>query len=145
LLLGGKLIDCELKDANDVYYGRDFFNYQFAIAPSVALFNNTLSLHASVDGPFGRFGSDERGEGIRYGNGYMERCYCDPVWVSQRYYNDRAYGGIADNSFVKFREVGARYELPGIVLEKLGADRASVTVSGRELALLYREDDWMWG
>ena len=34
--------------------------------------------------------------------------------------------------------------LPGFVLEPIGADRASLTLSGRELDLLWRKDDYMW-
>ena len=119
-------------------------NYQFAATPTVDLMNGTLSLHALFDGQFGAFGTDERDAGVRYGNSYMIRCYCDPVFAAQYQYSDNRSQGLADRGFVKFRELGARYQIPGSVTEMFGADRASITLSGRELGI-WRKEPELWG
>jgi hypothetical protein len=144
LVAGGDPVPCQSKDANSVMVGRGFFNYQFAVTPTVDLFSNTLSLHALFDGQFGALGTDERDAGVRYGNSYMIRCYCDPVFAAQFQYGDNRSQGLADRSFVKFREIGARYQLPGSLTSRIGADRAALTLSGRELGIWRRERE-LWG
>jgi hypothetical protein len=144
-VLGGTPIDCQSKNANSVLVGRAFFDYQFSATPSVDLFNNTLSLHAMVDGQFGSIGTDERDAGIRYANSYMVRCDCDPLWVAEYQYSDKRSQGGADRSFMKFREIGARYSVPVSVAERIGASRAALTLSGRELGVLWRKEPDLWG
>jgi hypothetical protein len=144
LVAGGDPIPCESKDQNTVMVGRGFFDYQFAVTPTIDLFNNTLSLHALFDGQFGALGTDERDAGVRYGNSYMIRCYCDPVFAAQFQYGDNRSQGLADRGFVKFRELGARYQLPGLLTERIGADRAALTLSGRELGI-WRKERELWG
>jgi hypothetical protein len=98
-----------------------------------------------ADGQFGSIGTDERDAGVRYGNSYMIRCYCDPVFAAQFQYGDKRSQGGADRSFIKFRELGARYQLPALITERIGADRASLTISGRELGVLWRKEPDLWG
>jgi hypothetical protein len=128
-----------------VYIGRDFFNYQFSASPSFDLFNNTLSLHALFDSELGKIGADERDAGVRYFNSYAVRCMCDPLYVTQFQYSDKRSQGGADDSFIKFREIGARYTLPGMLTQRVGASRGSLTVSGRELGVLWRKEATLWG
>jgi TonB-linked SusC/RagA family outer membrane protein len=143
LLQGGEPIDCERKDANLLLRGRAFFNYQFSVAPSLDLFDNTLSLHMSADGQFGRIGAEERGAGLRYGNGWNYRCHCDALAEAMLQYGDGRYGGAPDYGFIKFREVGARYTIPTSLAERISASRASLAVSGRELGL-WRKESYVW-
>ena len=145
LLLGGTPVDCQTKDANLIYTSRNFFNYQFSVAPSVDLFNNTLSLHASADGGTGRVGSDERGAGFLYGNGYGFRCHCDIMQESQYIYGDARNRSTPDYSFLKFREAGARYSIPSSLAERIGASRASLSIAGRELGMIWRKEDNLYG
>jgi TonB-linked SusC/RagA family outer membrane protein len=143
LVQGGDPIDCELKDSNSLLRGRAFFNYQFSVAPTIDLFDNTLSLHVSADGQFGRIGSEERGAGLRYGNGWNYRCHCDALAEAMLQYGDGRYGGAPDYGFIKFREAGARYSIPSSIAERIGATRASLAVSGRELGL-WRKEGYIW-
>jgi hypothetical protein len=75
----------------------------------------------------------------------MVRCYCDPLWVTEFQYGDKRSQGGADRSFMKFREVGARLAIPSSLAERIGANRAALTVSGRELGLLWRKEPTLWG
>ena len=143
LMQGGAPVDCQNKDANVLLRGRAFFNYQFSASPSVDLFNNTLSLHVMADGQFGRIGSEERGAGLRYGNGWNYRCHCDALAEAMLQYGDGRYGAAPDYGFIKFREAGMRYTIPASLADLVGASRASLAVSGRELGL-WRRESYVW-
>jgi hypothetical protein len=65
--------------------------------------------------------------------------------VAQRNYGDGRSLGVGDASFVKFREFAARYSLPSSFVGRMGANRGSLTVSGRELGLVWRKEPYIWG
>ena len=47
--------------------------------------------------------------------------------------------------FWKLREIGLRYNLPESLTQRIGADRASLAFSGRELGILWRAQESAWG
>jgi hypothetical protein len=52
--------------------------------------------------------------------------------------DDDRYQGRFDASFWRLREISARYQLPSSLVSRTGADRASVSLSARNLWFLWR-------
>ena len=143
LVQGGTPIACQKVGQVNQLVGRAFYTYKFSAAPSIGLLNNNLSLTALVDGAYGMTNFETNASGHSYDNSYLSRCECDPFWVAADRLggfvpsNDRA---LFDASYWKLRELGARYALPSWVAEKIGADRASINVSAREVETLWVAD-----
>jgi hypothetical protein len=58
---------------------------------------------------------------------------------------DRTIQWLFDADFWKLREIGASYDLPQSITQRAGADRASISVSARELGTLWRAQDHLGG
>jgi hypothetical protein len=74
----------------------------------------------------------------------------DPLFVaSSRYWavypTDRRYAFDIDASYIRLREVGARYQLPEAMIARVGAERASFSVAARNLWYLWRKQDELGG
>jgi hypothetical protein len=143
LVQGGAQTPCDKIGQLTQLVGRAFYTYKFSAAPSVSLFNNVVQVNALFDGAYGMTNFETNGSGHSYDNSYLSRCECDALFVAADRLggyvpsNDRA---LFDASFWKLREVGVRYELPSMFVERLGADRASLNVSLREVATLWTGD-----
>ena len=120
--------------------GRSFFTYRFSITPTVSLLNNTLQLHVMADGAYGKWNNTS----TSYGNDYGTRCVCSVMrdaegaygaWWDSPHSNTSNYRA----DFWKLREIGLRYELPEMLVGRIGADRASLSLSGRELAIIWQK------
>ena len=138
---GGDLVPCNAPGIGSypVSAGPAFFTYRFSVSPSVSLMNNALRIHVLADGAYGKIGLDGTQEwGHRYNNSFDSRCECDPTWVAGDRYGSMSTWGNFDADFWKLREVGVRYNLPESLTRRFGAERAAVSLSGRELAVLWR-------
>jgi hypothetical protein len=69
----------------------------------------------------------------------------NPVWIAGDRYRTSQVWGYFDADFWKLREVGARYNLPEFVNALIGAERASLSLSARNIAILWRAQDENWG
>jgi hypothetical protein len=74
----------------------------------------------------------------------------DPLFVqSSRFWavfpTDRRYAFDIDASYIRLREVGARYSLPESLVSRIRADRASVSVAARNLWYLWRKQEELGG
>ena len=47
--------------------------------------------------------------------------------------------GLIANGYLNFEELGVQYQIPGTLVDRMGADRASIAVSVRNLGFLWRE------
>ena len=144
LVRGGAPVDCQSKDAERLLYGRGFYTYRFSVTPTFSLFENALSIHVMADGAYGKKSQNTRDAGARYNNYYQSRCECDPFWVAGDRYGTGQVWGFHNAGFWKLREIGARYSLPASLAGRVGAERASLSVSARELANLWvaQQDNW---
>jgi TonB-linked SusC/RagA family outer membrane protein len=144
LVRGGESVPCASKDAERLLYGRGFYTYRFSVTPSLSLFENALAIHVMADGAHGKKSQNTRDAGARYNNYYESRCECDPFWVAGDRLGTAQVWGFHNSSFWKLREVGMRYNLPVSLTERVGAQRASLSVSAREIANLWvaQEDNW---
>jgi hypothetical protein len=144
LFAGGTPVDCGQIGAENQFVGRAFYTYKFSVSPTVSLFNNAVQLTVLADGAYGKTNFETNGSGHSYDNSYLSRCECDPMFVaadrlggSYDPYNDRS---LFDASYWKLREVGARFALPESLASRVGAQRASLSISARELANLWVAD-----
>ena len=135
LVMGGTPVPCAKIGQRTILNGRAFYTYKFSVAPTVSLFNNTISINALADGAYGMTNFETNTAGHSYDNSYLSRCECDAQFVAHDRLggfvpsNDRA---LFDASFWKLREVGVRYQLPQFLIDRIGADRASLNISARE-------------
>jgi TonB-linked SusC/RagA family outer membrane protein len=144
LVRGGEPVDCQSKNAEALLFGRSFYTYRFSVTPTFSLFENALTLHVMADGAHGKKSQYTRDAGARYNNYYQSRCECDPFWVAGDRYGTGQVWGYHNASFWKLRELGARYQLPGSLLGRIGAERGSMSVTWREIANLWvaQQDNW---
>jgi hypothetical protein len=143
LVRGGELIDCEQKDIERVLYGPAFYTHRFSITPTLNLFNNTVQLHVLADGAYGKVNDESKSSSFGYDNQRVTRVEDDPLYVAIDRYGVTATMHKAD--FWKLREVGLRYNLPESLAATIGADRASLAFSARELGILGRAQSHAWG
>ena len=138
VILGGPVVPCGDAGYN-IMAGPAFFPYRFSVNPSISLLDNTVSIHILADGGYGKVGLDGAQEwGHRYNNSYDSRCECDPVWIAGDRYRSQATWGYFDADFWKLREVGVRYNFTEGMANRIGADRASLSFSGRELLTIWQ-------
>ena len=74
----------------------------------------------------------------------------DPLFVASSrfwavYPTDRRFAFDIDASYIRLREVGARYQLPETMTARVGAERASLSVAARNLWYLWRKQDELGG
>jgi TonB-linked SusC/RagA family outer membrane protein len=74
----------------------------------------------------------------------------DPLFVqSSRLWavfpTDRRYAFDIDASYIRLREVGARYQLPEALVARVRADRASLSVAARNLWYLWKKQETLGG
>ncbi len=147
-VLGGELVDCATITAgNPVLLGPRFYNYQASLSPNLALFNNTLRLHVLFDGAWGMWNTDGGvGSGDQYNNTYYSRTENDPKYVAGNRCGTCYTGQVNqfDADYIKLREVGAQYDLPESFAGMIGASRASLSLSAREVATLWAAQDAIW-
>ena len=140
VLPGGELMDCELvKGDRDILIGRTFYTYRFSVAPRISLLNNTLTLSALLDGAYGKYAS---GGKCCYGASYTGRTGFDAMSMAEIRYRGysfapNTYSTTYAADFWKLREVGLRYQLPEALVSRVGGSRASLSVSAREVAILW--------
>jgi TonB-linked SusC/RagA family outer membrane protein len=136
-----EVVPCQqVPSSNRVLVGPGFVKYKFSVTPTITLLNNSVQIHALVDGSYGRWMPTS----TSYDPDYENKCVCDPFIGAERGFGAWwAEGGAHSNTstyladFWKLREVGLRYTLPQSLVARIGAERASIAVSGRELANLW--------
>ncbi len=143
---GGQLVECISLGEQNLLVGPAFATYTFSVAPRISLLDNQLQIFALAEGQHGRW-SQENGKewGHIYNNTLVARLEDDPVWVAGDRLSDDLKRELYDASFWKLRELGARYTLPQSFVQRGGAERASVSVSARNLWTLWRAQEFIYG
>jgi outer membrane receptor protein involved in Fe transport len=150
LFPGGPAVPCDSVFAieQELMAGRAFWPYSWTIAPTFRFLNNSLEFTALVAGHHGRWLADIdaqlRGQpptttnGRAIANSRAGLARDDPQYLLAWTINDERWQGRYDASFWKMREMSLRYQLPRSFVERAGIDRASVSVSGRNLFFFWR-------
>ena len=148
-LEGGALQQCGAIPNQYSFAGRGFATYTWSVGPRIGLLDGALQLFALAEGQYGRLG-DDSGHlwGHNYNGSAISRVEDEALWVAQ----DRATGTGCnfdkchfDASFWKLREVGFRYNLPGGLISRTGASRASLAFSARNLWTIWRAQETISG
>jgi hypothetical protein len=139
---GGVLVDCQDNQNLNLMAGQSFASHSFSVAPRISLFNNQLQLTALAEGNYGRLNRDDgKGWGHTYNNSKASRLENDALWVANTQFNGSGNNfvrNLYNADFWTLREVGARYTLPQSVVGSIGASRASLAFSARNLFLIWR-------
>jgi hypothetical protein len=77
----------------------------------------------------------------RYGTSYQSRTHEDVVSAAGLLLRDEQWEQNFDAAFWKLREIGLQYNLSQSLANRVGADRASLSVTGRDLFILWRAQD----
>jgi TonB-linked SusC/RagA family outer membrane protein len=146
---GGDLVNCKTARGRNIFAGRLFSTQSYTIAPRISLFDNELQVFALAEGQYGRTQRDDaHAWGHHYNNSAVSRVQDDAVWAASRVYNGTGTQwttSIYDGAFWKLREVGARYNLPQAWVARTGAERASLSVSARNLWTIWMAQRDIYG
>ena len=142
---GGPAVDCKGATPRWILFGPAFDRYTFSINPTVSLMN-TLRIHVLFDGAYGRYRPSNQGCGLMgcYNNDYGSRTHLDPAYVLA---GTRSMSGQDTEylaSFWKLREVGFNWNLPESIASRVGADRAALALSARELWIIWQATEQLY-
>jgi hypothetical protein len=141
VVLGGQIVPCQNVGGYLITPGNAYAPYNWSIMPTLTLGRGALTVNAKVDGAYGRTAGDRmKLWHHRYNTAYGTILQDDPLYYAGYRLNQWAQLAYYSADFWKLREVGVRYELPESVAGRIGADRASIGFSGRELATLWWRD-----
>ncbi|MBM4183580.1 MAG: TonB-dependent receptor [Gemmatimonadetes bacterium] len=132
-----------------LYAGRGFATRTFTLSPRVTFMDGALQVFALAEGQYGRV-YDDSGHlwGHNWRNSAMSRVQDDPWWVAYdvavqtRCAWDKC---LYDADFWKLRELGARYRVPARLVARVGAERATVGLSARNVYTLWQAQKRIYG
>jgi TonB-linked SusC/RagA family outer membrane protein len=146
---GGVPVNCYTARGRNVFAGRGFATNTFTIAPRIGLLNGELQVFALAEGQYGRIRTDDgHAWGHHYNNSADARVQDDPVWAASRILNGTGTQwttNLYDADFWKLREIGARYNIPTSLIGRTGAERASLSVSARNLMTIWQAQKRIYG
>ena len=129
--------------------GPAYDRYTFTVAPRLTLLQGQLQFFALAEGRYGRINQDSAHQwGHTYNNSKISRLENEAQWaVSERLNRSGASWEleIYKGGFWKLREVGARYSLPQALVQRTGAERATVSFSARNAWIMWQEQKEIWG
>ncbi len=143
VVLGGPPAPCASVPYR-ILAGPNFPTYTWSVSPQITLLNNMFQVHALFDGAYGIMKDDDtQSWNDRYNSSYDARCQCDPAFAVGDRYRSYFTQGYFDGDFWKLREVGVRYNPPESLAQMVGAERASLSFSAREVATLWVKQDYL--
>ncbi len=143
---GGGAVPCA--EAPRVPWGSPLPTWEGAVTTTLSLFQD-LQLFTQVDFVGGHTMIDGNAWGAHVfftnSKAILERT--DPILLGYEAIASSAatQTGIIDASFAKLRRVSLSYTLPELFTGRIGADRATLTLSGENLATLWQGTEDLWG
>ncbi|MQA90808.1 MAG: TonB-dependent receptor plug domain-containing protein [Gemmatimonas sp.] len=144
---GGATVPCDQTEDYEVLLGPAFSPWTWTTDATLTLFNN-LQIFGMVDAEHGRWINDYnttcRTTACGFPNTRESLTLDDPIYVESvlragDHPNDDRYRSDSDASYIRLRELGARYTLPSRF--NLGVDRATLTVAARNLWYLWTKQE----
>jgi hypothetical protein len=139
---GAAEVNCYTARGANVFAGRGFATNTFTVAPRISLLQGELQVFALAEGQYGRIRTEDgHAWGHHYNNSKDSRVQDDPVWAASRLLNGQGTQwttNLYDADFWKLREIGARYNIPTSLVGRTGAERASLSVSARNLITIWQ-------
>jgi TonB-dependent SusC/RagA subfamily outer membrane receptor len=145
---GGEPVPCD--EAGSAFVGQPTPVWIGSFAATVRLFDN-LELYALADWESGhtRISGDVAAGHVQFRNTRCIHTRCDPFLVAtdQLIAQGESFGiaGLMDAGWAKLRTVSATYRFPASIARRIGAERASVTVAGRNVATLWVAQEEKFG
>jgi hypothetical protein len=140
ILPGGEAVPCSSYTAPGLLLGTTYPKYSFSVAPTVTLFND-LQVFAVAEGQYGRWlASTDANYSCRFYISCLKQVEKDdPLFLAGISTNlDDRYNGRFPADFWRLRQIGMRYNLPQNLVGRIGADRASISVSANNVMMLYQ-------
>ena len=137
-------------EAPRVFFGPNLPTTEGAVSSDLLLWNR-LRLHALVDFKLGQWvqSGDVRGRcsvrQICIDNHFGDTAEDAIILASLQNYPELSHYALQPASFTKLREIALSYALPDSWAARAGADRASVTLSGRNLYVWYDNEKFRLG
>ena len=145
-VVGGIAVPCQTIPNRNVVVGSAFATYTFSVAPRLSFFDDRLQPFALAEGQYGRWrDANDKEYSHVYGNSKMSRLQDDAAWVYGYAVGDDTKRSLFDAGFWKLRELGLRYTLPATFVQRIGADRASLALSGRNLWTIWQAQSDIYG
>ena len=139
--LPGPVVPCdEVSKVERILYGPEFDRYVFAVSPQVSLLNNSLIIQAVATGHYGRVGRAVHAVSCTLYHACRPAKTLTPLWTASRTLGGQMYAKY-DADFWKLRQLGVRYSLPESLISRIGATRASLSLSADEVAILWTKQD----
>jgi hypothetical protein len=139
-LPGGEAVLCTTVPEQQLLYGPSVPPWTITVSPTLTLFND-LQLFLLAEGQYGGWFADIQTDFAHSNNNtYLAVCRCDPMFEASEgspAFNDERYQGRVQADFWKAREIGLRYNLPQNLVQRMGADRASLSVSARNWWIIW--------
>ncbi|MEX2048902.1 MAG: SusC/RagA family TonB-linked outer membrane protein [Gemmatimonadota bacterium] len=143
IMQGGPDILCDAFQESGLLLGPSYPNYTFHVAPTLTLFQD-LQIFALAEGQYGRWIASVDAQ---YACGIYRNCRAgvvrnDPYFLAGNLsgaHGDDRYQGRFPADFWKLRQVGLRYSLPADLVGRMGADRASFSVSANNLLRFWQK------
>jgi hypothetical protein len=139
----GSTVPCD--GAPSVYYGSPVPTWLSALSADVSWNRWRLAGVAEFQG--GHWVSDGNvgGSHVFFNNSKAAVEATDPILVAYQSIGAFGQAGMMKSGFGKLRNVSLTYEVPGNWAGLLGASRGSVTLTGANLATLWRAQDRLFG
>ena len=140
VVLGGARVPCEQASGYNILAGPAFPPYTWSVAPRFSLFDNAVALSFLFDGAHGAMKTDDTQVWHdRYNSSFDKRCQCDPAFVVGDRYRTYFTQGYFVGDHWKLREIGLRYNVPQSIAERIGGERASLSFSARDVAIIWQK------
>jgi TonB-linked SusC/RagA family outer membrane protein len=146
---GGPSVLCsDITDQHELLLGPTFSPWHWSANATVTW--RDLQVFGLVDAENGRWLNDFdiscRHDYCGFANSYNSMTREDPVFVANSYYwyafpTDRRGAFTYDASYIRLRELGVRYQIPTSLLDFARVDRASLSVSARNLWYLWKKQE----
>lgn len=134
---------CSTYTDEGILLGTSYPKYSFAVSPTLTLFND-LQVFAVAEGQYGRWiASTDANYACRFYRSCLKAVErTDPAFLAGTglYYDDQ-YNGRYPADFWRLRQIGARYNLPQDLVGRIGADRASISVSANNPFMIWQKVD----
>ncbi|MQA91363.1 MAG: SusC/RagA family TonB-linked outer membrane protein [Gemmatimonas sp.] len=144
---GGAVVPCDEVRNQTQWVGPAFHPYTVTVSPTVSMFENALQVFVMVDGKFGGWTHEGNNSfnGLTAGS-RKHWLQDDSVWragmLQVGTFRDVTVDEFWRADFLKLREIGLQYQLPAALVARAGANRASLSLSGRDLLYLWRKNEF---
>jgi len=132
-------------DAPEVYFGVPDPTWSGSVTSGVNLGGLRLSALVDFRGGHTYISGDINAGHTTFNNTRAVNPVTDPLLQGYRTVVSRTGAGVFDAGFAKLRELSASYNLPSDWVGLVGASRASLNLSWRNVADLWRAQDEIWG